>query len=127
MVETKKLTKKEAYGIAIDLLGNCEHEHKEEVVRILQNEIELLNKKATAKSKKDLEKAEVDNKLANTLYNILMEEGLAKTATELLNTRIKEEAEGINVQKVTHLLSTLLVDKRVTKESIKGRTYYTAI
>lgn len=127
MVETKKLTKKEAYGIAIDLLGNCKHEHKEEVVRILQNEIELLNRKATAKSKKDLEKAEVDNKLASTLYDILMEEGLAKTATELLNTRIKEEAEGINVQKVTHLLSTLLVDKRVKKESIKGRTYYSAI
>ena len=123
----KKMTKKEAFNVVLEVLGNSEFNQKEEVVNIIRNEIELLTKKATVKSQKDLDKAQNVNELASLLYNILVEEGVAKTATELLSTRIKDVVPNINVQKVTHLLTNLLADDKVKKEVIKRKSYYTAI
>ena len=123
----KKITKKEAFNVVLEVLGNSEFNQKEEVVNIIRNEIELLTKKATVKSQKDLDKAQKDNELATLLYDILVEEGIAKTATELLGTRIKDVVPNINVQKVTHLLTNLLADDKVKKEVIKRKSYYTAI
>lgn len=123
----KKMTKKEAFNVVLEVLGNSEFNQKEEVVNIIKNEIELLTKKATVKSQKDLDKAQKDSELATLLYDILIEEGVAKTATELLGTRIKDVVPNINVQKVTHLLTNLLADDKVKKEVIKRKSYYTAI
>ena len=123
----KKMTKKEAFNVVLEVLGNNEFNQKEEVVNIIKNEIDLLTKKATAKSQKDLDKAKKDNELATILYDILVEEGIAKTATELLSTRIKDVVPNINVQKVTHLLTSLLADEKVKKEVIKRKSYYSAI
>ena len=123
----KKMTKKEAFNVVLEVLGNSEFNQKEEVVNIIRNEIELLTKKATVKSQKDLDKAQKDSELATLLYDILIEEGVAKTATELLSTRIKDVVPNINVQKVTHLLTNLLADDKVKKEVIKRKSYYTAI
>ena len=123
----KKMTKKEAFNVVLEVLGNSEFNQKEEVVNIIRNEIELLTKKATVKSQKDLDKAQKDNELSTLLYDILVEEGVAKTATELLSTRIKDVVPNINVQKVTHLLTNLLADDKVKKEVIKRKSYYTAI
>lgn len=123
----KKMTKKEAFNVVLEVLSNNEFNQKEEVVNIIKNEIDLLTKKATAKSQKDLDKAKKDNELAIILYDILVEEGIAKTATELLSTRIKDVVPNINVQKVTHLLTSLLADEKVKKEVIKRKSYYSAI
>ena len=123
----KKMTKKEAFNVVLEVLSNSEFNQKEEVVNIIRNEIELLTKKATVKSQKDLDKAQKDSELATLLYDILIEEGVAKTATELLGTRIKDVVPNINVQKVTHLLTNLLADDKVKKEVIKRKSYYTAI
>lgn len=123
----KKMTKKEAFNVVLEVLSNNEFNQKEEVVNIIKNEIDLLTKKATAKSQKDLDKAKKDNELATILYDILVEEGIAKTATELLSTRIKDVVPNINVQKVTHLLTSLLADEKVKKEVIKRKSYYSAI
>lgn len=123
----KKITKREAFNVVLEVLSNNEFNQKEEVVNIIKNEIDLLTKKATAKSQKDLDKAKKDNELATILYDILVEEGIAKTATELLSTRIKDVVPNINVQKVTHLLTSLLADEKVKKEVIKRKSYYSAI
>lgn len=123
----KKMTKKEAYNIILEVLANADIPQKAEVVDVVNNELELLARKATVKSQKDLDKAQKDNELATLLYDILVEEGVAKTATELLGTRIKDVVPNINVQKVTHLLTNLLADGKVKKEVIKRKSYYTAI
>ena len=126
MENVKKLTKRAGFEMVLGLLNEVEHEHKEELIEMVKNEIELLNKKATAKSQKDLEKAKVDNEMAEVIYNLLVEEGVAKTATELLEI-VKNTYETMNVQKVTHLLTNLLAEERVKKEVIKRKSYYTAI
>lgn len=126
MENVKKLTKRAGFEMVLGLLNEVEHEHKEELIAIVQNEIELLNKKATAKSQKDLEKAKVDNEMAEVVYNTLVGEGVAKTATELLEI-LKVTYETLNVQKVTHLLTSLLAEEKVKKEVIKRKSYYTAI
>lgn len=123
----KKMTKKEAYNIILEVLANADIPQKAEVVDVVNNELELLARKATVKSQKDLDKAQKDSELATLLYDILVEEGVAKTATELLSTRIKDVVPNINVQKVTHLLTNLLADDKVKKEVIKRKSYYTAI
>lgn len=123
----KKMTKKEAYNIILEVLANADIPQKAEVVEVVNNELELLARKATVKSQKDLDKAQKDSELATLLYDILVEEGIAKTATELLSTRIKDVVPNINVQKVTHLLTNLLADDKVKKEVIKRKSYYTAI
>ena len=123
----KKMTKREAYNIILGVLENSNIELKADVIEVVNNELELLARKASAKSKADIAKAEVDKKLADILYNILLEEGVGLTATELLNTRIKDEVDNINVQKITHLLTGLLADNKVHKEVIKRKSYYTAI
>lgn len=123
----KKMTKKEAYNIILEVLANADIPQKAEVVDVVNNELELLARKATVKSQKDLDKAQKDSELATLLYDILVEEGVAKTATELLGTRIKDVVPNINVQKVTHLLTNLLADDKVKKEVIKRKSYYTAI
>lgn len=126
MENVKKLTKRAGFEMVLGLLNEVEHEHKEELIAMVKNEIELLNKKATAKSQKDLEKAKADNEMAEVIYNLLVEEGVAKTATELLEI-IKNTYETMNVQKVTHLLTSLLAEERVKKEVIKRKSYYSAI
>lgn len=126
MENVKKLTKRAGFEMVLGLLNEVEHEHKEELIAMVKNEIELLNKKATAKSQKDLEKAKVDNEMAEIVYNTLVAEGVAKTATELLEI-LKATYETLNVQKVTHLLTNLLAEEKVKKEIIKRKSYYTAI
>lgn len=126
MENVKKLTKRAGFEMVLGLLNEVEHEHKEELIAMVKNEIELLNKKATAKSQKDLEKAKVDNEMAEIVYNTLVSEGVAKTATELLEI-LKVTYETLNVQKVTHLLTNLLAEEKVKKEIIKRKSYYTAI
>ena len=126
MENVKKLTKRAGFEMVLELLNEVEHEHKEELIAMVKNEIELLNKKATAKSQKDLEKAKVDNEMAEIVYNTLVSEGVAKTATELLEI-LKVTYETLNVQKVTHLLTNLLAEEKVKKEIIKRKSYYTAI
>ena len=126
MENVKKLTKRAGFEMVLELLNEVEHEHKEELIAMVKNEIELLNKKATAKSQKDLEKAKVDNEMAEIVYNTLVSEGVAKTATELLEI-LKITYETLNVQKVTHLLTNLLAEEKVKKEIIKRKSYYTAI
>ena len=123
----KKMTKKEAYNIILGVLANADIPQKAEVLEVVNNELELLARKATVKSQKDLDKAQKDSELATLLYDILVEEGVAKTATELLSTRIKDVVPNINVQKITHLLTNLLADDKVKKEVIKRKSYYTAI
>ena len=126
-MKNTKITKKEAFNVVLEVLGNNEFDKKAEVIEVINNELELLARKASAKTKADIAKAEVDKKLSDVLYAILVEEGIGKTATELLSTRIKNEVENINVQKVTHLLTGLLTDNRVKKEVIKRKSYYSAI
>lgn len=125
-VKEKKITKKEGFTMLLEVIDKSGHEMAEDLKKMVENEIAILERKATTKTKADLEKAKQNAEMADTIYNILAEDGIAKSATELLK-EVVEIYEGINVQKVTHILTGLLADNKAKRETLKGKSYYTAI
>lgn len=55
----------------------------------------------------------------------LMADGKARTATEILNG-VPTFPEGMTNQRVSALLRQLYLDGKVKKETVKGKTYFTA-
>ena len=55
----------------------------------------------------------------------LMADGKARTATEILNG-VPTFPEGMTNQRVSALLRQLFLDGKVKKETVKGKTYFTA-
>lgn len=127
-----KLTKKVALEAAIVALsandtqvytmGEAQFpvgEIKEKLVAM----IEALDKKSTG------EKKLTEQQVANLGYKsdmmALLADGKARTATEILNG-VPTFPEGMTNQRVSALLRQLFLDGKVSKETVKGKTYFTA-
>ena len=85
--------------------------------------IEALDKKSTG------EKKLTEQQVANLGYKsdmmALLADGKARTATEILNG-VPTFPEGMTNQRVSALLRQLFLDGKVSKETVKGKTYFTA-
>ena len=127
-----KLTKKVALEAAIVALSASDTqvytmgeaqfpvgEIKEKLVAM----IEALDKKSTG------EKKLTEQQVANLGYKsdmmALLADGKARTATEILNG-VSTFPEGMTNQRVSALLRQLFLDGKVSKETVKGKTYFTA-
>ena len=127
-----KLTKKVALEAAIVALSASDTqvytmgeaqfpvgEIKEKLVAM----IEALDKKSTG------EKKLTEQQVANLGYKsdmmALLADGKARTATEILNG-VPTFPEGMTNQRVSALLRQLFLDGKVSKETVKGKTYFTA-
>ena len=95
----------------------------DEVVAKLNEMWDSLNKKSTG------EKKLTEQQVANLGYKsdmmALLADGKARTATEILNG-VPTFPEGMTNQRVSALLRQLLLDGKVSKETVKGKTYFTA-
>lgn len=127
-----KLTKKVALEAAIVALSASDTqvytmgeaqfpvgEIKEKLVAM----IEALDKKGNG------EKKMTEQQVANLGYKsdmmALLADGKARTATEILNS-VPTFPEGMTNQRVSALLRQLFLDGKVSKETVKGKTYFTA-
>ena len=75
------------------------------------------------------EKKMTEQQVANLGYKsdmmALLADGKARTATEILNG-VPTFPEGMTNQRVSALLRQLYLDGKVKKETVKGKTYFTA-
>ena len=127
-----KLTKKLALEAALSAIaGNPIKEYRngetvftaEEVSAKLMEMFNALDKKPNG------EKKMTEQQVANLGYKsdmmALLADGKARTATEILNG-VPTFPEGMTNQRVSALLRQLYLDGKVKKETVKGKTYFTA-
>ena len=127
-----KLTKKLALEAALcAIAGNPIKEYRngeavftaEEVSAKLTEMFNALDKNSGS------EKKMTEQQVANLGYKsdmmALLADGKARTATEILNG-VPTFPEGMTNQRVSALLRQLYLDGKVKKETVKGKTYFTA-
>lgn len=115
MAEIKKLTKKEKYGMVLDYIQD-----NEMLVEFINNEINLLTKKASSSSKT---KTQIENEaIKEKIVAVLTEIGQPITITELQKN--SEEMAKYSNQKLSALLKQLHDEKVVNKFIDKKRTYF---
>ena len=127
-----KLTKKLALEAALcAIAGNPIKEYRngeavftaEEVSAKLTEMFNALDKNSGS------EKKMTEQQVANLGYKSdmmeLLADGKARTATEILNG-VPTFPEGMTNQRVSALLRQLYLDGKVKKETVKGKTYFTA-
>ena len=122
-----KLTKKVALSYAVATLTDSEIKTeftKDEIVAKLIEMIDGLDKKTTG------EKKLTDQQVANLGYktDILayLADGQAKTATEILQGVVTFPKDMTN-QRVSALLRQLILDGKVSKDTVKGKTLFKVV
>lgn len=127
-----KLTKKLALEAALcAIAGNPIKEYRngeavftaEEVSAKLTEMFNALDKKNGAE--KPMTEQQKQNLGFKSDMLALMADGKARTATEILNG-VPTFPEGMTNQRVSALLRQLFLDGKVKKETVKGKTYFTA-
>ena len=128
-----KLTKKVALECALcAVAGNPLKEYRHgEVVFTAEEVTAKLNEMWAALDKKSgTEKKLTEQQVANLGYKsdmmALLADGQKRTATEILN-EVPTFTDGMTNQRVSALLRQLFLDGKVQKETVKGKTYFTAV
>ena len=113
-MENKKMTKKQYFGVLLELVkGN------EDLESFINHEIELLEKKSTSGTKT---KNQVENEsIKEEIVNALVELGKAVTVTELMNK------VAYSNQKLSALLKQLVEENKVERVEEKRKVFFKAI
>ena len=119
MENTKRVTKKEYFGMVREIVEASGVENKEDILAFIDREVELLSKRKNGETKAQKENAE----LMEVVYNKLTEMGRAVTATEIFNELRDNEAITSN-QKVSALLKKLVDEERIVKTADKKKSYF---
>ena len=122
-----KLTKKVALSYAVAVLTDTEFKtefSKDEIVAKLNEMIDGLDKKATGEKK--LTDQQVANMGFKTDILAYLADGQAKTATEILRG-IPTFPEDMSNQRVSQLLRQLILDGKVCKDTVKGKTVFSIV
>lgn len=116
---TKKPTKKENFNALLPLLVNEDGTPNDELVAFVKHEIDLLSKKAAAKSGKT--KTQIENEsIKDEIVDGLVEAGVPVTATDVGNLIDQ------TVQKASALLRQLVEDGRVLRDDSGKSALFTA-
>jgi uncharacterized protein (DUF2344 family) len=115
MAEIKKLTKKEKYGMVLNYIQD-----NEMLVEFIENEINLLTKKASSSSKT---KVQVENEVIKDKIVALLTE-IAKPVTISEFQKYSEEMGAYSNQKLSALFKQLYDNKVINKFTDKKKTYF---
>ena len=124
----KKVTKKDMFNTIIALAQEVEDLdldfNTEEIITFAQHEIEMLEKKASSKSKKDKEKDKTDEVLMTIIHETLIG-STGMTASEILKANsTREEFEDVSNQKVSALLKKMVEREEVKKFTDKRKSFF---
>ena len=112
---TKKMTKVEMFSAIREVVSE-----NAEMVAFIDHEIELISKKAASKKPT---KVQIENESFKAeILAYLTEVGKAVTIKEMQSA--VECLTGLSNQKMTHLLSALVEEKKISKEYEKKTPYY---
>ena len=115
MNTVEKMTKKEKYEMAIDLITGIDNENTDILVEFFEAEIASLEKKAVkAKEAAAKKKAEADE-LLELVYGALSDEEFG-TIADIVGRL--EDVDGVTVGKVQYRLNALARDGRAEKTQI---------
>ena len=87
-------------------------------------QIELLDRKATSRGSS---KSEENEKLAENLYEMLLNSNAETTISEILQTSEFSATKGYTSPKIAAILKILVDDERVEKTTVKRKNYYKAV
>lgn len=110
----EKITKRERFA---NIIANYSLNNEDRM--FIEHEIELLERKASKDRKptaKTLENIAIKENMVNTF-----EKSRAYTCTEIANTM------GFTVNKASAMLSQLVAENKVTRETIKRKAYFTFV
>ena len=119
-MEEKKLTKKELYGMAREIVLDSDAEDKDVLVEFIDKQVEILENKAAKAKERAAEKREAGDELRATIKGLLTDE--YQTADEI-TTKVNDE--DVTKAKVIARLGQLVKNGEVEKTDIKvesGRT-----
>ena len=111
----KKMTKAQMFAAIREAVAD-----NAEMVAFIDHEIELISKKAS--SKKPTKVQELNEQLKRVIYDYFLESEGHKSIKEI-QAEIPELADLSN-QKITHLLSAMIVEGKLSKKYEKKTPYY---
>lgn len=123
---TKKMTKKEMFAMVINVVSETEVENKEEMLKFLNHEVELLEKKS---GKSGETKTQKENKiLMEQLVEALGEMEKPVTISEF-QSKSTHEVATLSNQKLSSLLKKLIEEEnpRVVKTVEKKKSYFSVV
>jgi Fic family protein len=121
----KKITKKEMFLQVIALVQGEEISVSlDEIMEFARHEIDLLNKKANSKSKKEKANDAENNRLSDLILEVLLDSKKAFTISEIMAEN--SELGALSNQKVSALMKKLVDGGLVVKSVNKGRSYFSA-
>lgn len=123
---TKKMTKKEMFAMVINVVSETEVENKEEMLKFLNHEVELLEKKS---GKSGETKTQKENKiLMEQLVEALSEMEKPVTISEF-QSKSTHEVATLSNQKLSSLLKKLVEEEnpRVVKTVEKKKSYFSVV
>lgn len=117
-----KLTKKDYFKMVAGVIENSNVENKVELQSFIAHEVELLDKKAQAKSTAETAKQKENNELMQVIYEVLADNGNAMTITEIQaeDTRLAE----LSNQRISALLKKLKDDEKIVRTELKKKAYF---
>lgn len=119
----KKITKKEMFLQVIALAQGEEISVSvDEIMEFARHEIDLLNKKANSKSKKEKANDAENIRLSDLILEVLLNSENALTISEIMAKN--DDLGALSNQKVSALMKKLVDGGQVVKTVNKGRSYF---
>ena len=119
----KKITKKEMFLQVIALAQGEEISVSvDEIMEFARHEIDLLNKKANSKSKKEKANDAENVRLSDLILEVLLNSENALTISEIMTKN--DDLGALYNQKVSALMKKLVDGGQVDKSVNKGRSYF---
>ena len=119
----KKITKKEMFLQVIALAQGEEISVSvDEIMEFARHEIDLLNKKANSKSKKEKANDAENTRLSDLILEVLLNSENALTISEIMAKN--DDLGALSNQKVSALMKKLVDGGQVVKTVNKGRSYF---
>jgi len=127
-MENKKMTKKNYFELLKGIVSELDLSNKTDIIDFIDNEINLLNRKANYKG---TSKTQVENaKIKEMLINALIEIDKPITITELMEypivaNYVLENGNKLSNQKITALFTQMLADNAIIRTTEKRKSYFT--
>ena len=119
----KKITKKEMFLQVIALAQGEEISVSvDEIMEFARHEIDLLNKKANSKSKKEKANDAENVRLSDLIFEVLLDSEKALTISEIMAKN--DDLGALSNQKVSAHMKKLVDGGQVVKTVNKGRSYF---
>lgn len=119
--EMVNVSKKEIYSRILELEEIRTNELYSDFIKY---QIELLDRKTTSRGSS---KSEENEKLAESLYEMLLKSNAETSIAEILQTSEFSVQKGFNSPKIVALLKILVDDGKVEKKQVKRINYYKAV